>query len=386
MEKKTKVVMLDEPTSGMDPSARRSTWDLLQTEKIGRTILLTTHFMEEADLLGDRIAIMANGQIQCSGGSESGSPAPRKRNSEMMVVLSVDAGSSLFLKKKYGAGYHLVIVKESGCDVNRITELIGKYIGDISVNQNVGAELTYLLPSDKSHLFEHIFEELERNRKALGISSYGASVTTMEEVFIRVGEKVSPSLRRQPALFSLNQNVATQAALQHYAAAASTSSAALSSAAAAAGAAQAEGKPEGDAASAAASSAVASSPSSSLSSSSSTEGPSSTSMAMPASALTQSQLADAANCDLRNKGCHLFVQQLWAMLVKKALYTLRNWLLFTSQLLIPVLFLAMCLVVVQTIPGNVEEEDPRCNICLERTMPERKCFLFLAKAWRIRWR
>ena len=53
--------------SKVDPSARRSTWDLLQTEKVGRTILLTTHFMEEADLLGDRIAIMANGQIQCSG-------------------------------------------------------------------------------------------------------------------------------------------------------------------------------------------------------------------------------------------------------------------------------------------------------------------------------
>ena len=61
------VVMLDEPTSGMDASARRSTWDLLQTEKVGRTILLTTHFMEEADLLGDRIAIMASGQIQCCG-------------------------------------------------------------------------------------------------------------------------------------------------------------------------------------------------------------------------------------------------------------------------------------------------------------------------------
>lgn len=59
--------MLDEPTSGMDPSARRSTWDLLQSEKVGRTILLTTHFMEEADLLGDRIAIMASGQIQCCG-------------------------------------------------------------------------------------------------------------------------------------------------------------------------------------------------------------------------------------------------------------------------------------------------------------------------------
>ena len=63
-------------------------------------------------------------------------------------------------------------------------------------------------------------------------------------------------------------------------------------------------------------------------------------------------LQDAANGDLRNKGCHLFFQQLRAMLTKKFLYTLRNWLLFSSQLLIPVFFLALCLVVVQTLPGE----------------------------------
>lgn len=61
----------------MDPYNRRLLWDVLQAEKEDRTILLTTHFMEEADVLGDRIAIMANGEIQC-------------------------CGSPLFLKKKYG--------------------------------------------------------------------------------------------------------------------------------------------------------------------------------------------------------------------------------------------------------------------------------------------
>ncbi|RCN44476.1 ABC transporter, ATP-binding protein [Ancylostoma caninum] len=50
----SEIVMLDEPTSGMDPSARHVTWTLLQEEKNRRTILLTTHSMEEADLLGDR--------------------------------------------------------------------------------------------------------------------------------------------------------------------------------------------------------------------------------------------------------------------------------------------------------------------------------------------
>ena len=64
-----KVVILDEPTSGMDPEARRHTWDLLQRHRAGRTIVLSTHFMDEADLLGDRIAIMASGVIRCCGTS-----------------------------------------------------------------------------------------------------------------------------------------------------------------------------------------------------------------------------------------------------------------------------------------------------------------------------
>ena len=53
----------------MDPEARRQTWDILQSQRAGRTIILSTHFMDEADLLGDRIAIMADGQLQCCGSS-----------------------------------------------------------------------------------------------------------------------------------------------------------------------------------------------------------------------------------------------------------------------------------------------------------------------------
>uniref|UniRef100_A0A8C0WB37 ABC transporter domain-containing protein n=1 Tax=Castor canadensis TaxID=51338 RepID=A0A8C0WB37_CASCN len=76
----SKLLILDEPTSGMDAISRRAIWDLLQQQKSDRTILLTTHFMDEADLLGDRIAIMAKGELQC-------------------------CGSSLFLKQKYGGPF-----------------------------------------------------------------------------------------------------------------------------------------------------------------------------------------------------------------------------------------------------------------------------------------
>jgi len=63
------IVFLDEPTAGIDPEARRQVWDILHNQRAGRTMILTTHFMEEADLLGDRIAIMADGQLQCCGSS-----------------------------------------------------------------------------------------------------------------------------------------------------------------------------------------------------------------------------------------------------------------------------------------------------------------------------
>jgi len=65
----SKVVFLDEPTSGMDPFARRFTWNVIRKYRENRVIVLTTHFMDEADLLGDRIAIMAEGQLRCVGSS-----------------------------------------------------------------------------------------------------------------------------------------------------------------------------------------------------------------------------------------------------------------------------------------------------------------------------
>ncbi|XP_066910613.1 phospholipid-transporting ATPase ABCA3-like [Clytia hemisphaerica] len=160
----SKVVILDEPTSGMDVGARRFTWDLLQRERRGRTILLTTHFMDEADVLGDRIAIMASGKVQCYG-------------------------SSLFLKKRYGVGYHMVMVKTPTCDVERVEKLIYHHIPTAELESDIGLELSFILPSEYSNKFEELFTEIESNREELGIASYGASVTTLEEVFIKVGDE-----------------------------------------------------------------------------------------------------------------------------------------------------------------------------------------------------
>lgn len=60
----TKFIILDEPTTGLDPFSRRAVWDLVKRTKGSRIVCLTTHFMQEAELLGNRIAIMAYGRLR----------------------------------------------------------------------------------------------------------------------------------------------------------------------------------------------------------------------------------------------------------------------------------------------------------------------------------
>ncbi|KAK6172501.1 hypothetical protein SNE40_016137 [Patella caerulea] len=161
----SQTVILDEPTSGMDPASRRQTWDILQRNRSTRTILLTTHFMDEADLLGDRIAIMADGKVRCCGGSH-------------------------FLKQLYGSGYHLVIVKSETCDVSAVTELVQTHIPLATLESEISAEISYLLPNEASPKFSTLFRDIEIQKNQLGINSFGTTATTMEEVFLKVGEQV----------------------------------------------------------------------------------------------------------------------------------------------------------------------------------------------------
>ena len=62
------LIFLDEPTTGFDPAARRRTWEVVDDLRaLGKTILLTTHYMEEAERLADRIVVMARGQVVAEG-------------------------------------------------------------------------------------------------------------------------------------------------------------------------------------------------------------------------------------------------------------------------------------------------------------------------------
>uniref|UniRef100_A0A7N5ZTB9 ABC transporter domain-containing protein n=1 Tax=Anabas testudineus TaxID=64144 RepID=A0A7N5ZTB9_ANATE len=289
----SKVVMLDEPTSGMDPSARRATWDLLQGEKRGRTILLTTHFMDEADLLGDRIAIMAGGELQC-------------------------CGSPLFLKNKYGAGYHMVIVKDALCNVSEISRLVHMYVPNATLESSAGAELSYILPKESTSKFELLFAELEMNRDELGIASYGASVTTMEEVFLRVGKLVDSSLDIQAIQLP---------ALQY----------------------QHERRSHDW----------------------TTDDASSISGMTDVTDFTDSGTLISEDCSniKLNTGVRLHLQQFYAMFLKRALYSWRNWKVMVAQFLVPLVFTIVALVVARTFPSY--EDAPQLRLLLNRYGPTR---------------
>nr|CAI5836254.1 unnamed protein product [Callosobruchus analis] len=156
----SKIVMLDEPTSGLDPNNRRKLWDLLLKHKTGKTILLTTHFMDEAEVLGDRIAIMAEGELKC-------------------------CGTSFFLKKLYGSGYILVVDKGPRCDVTKITSLLKSFVPEVQMMTNTDTEVSYSLPQNRVSSFEAMLKQLETQSSNIGVRSYGISLSTMEEVFIK---------------------------------------------------------------------------------------------------------------------------------------------------------------------------------------------------------
>jgi ABC-2 type transport system ATP-binding protein len=81
------VVFLDEPTTGLDPRARRDVWDiLLGLKKAGKTVFLTTHYMEEAELLADSVAIISKGKIIAMG-----SPVQLIENNANYLVLTLQS-------------------------------------------------------------------------------------------------------------------------------------------------------------------------------------------------------------------------------------------------------------------------------------------------------
>ncbi|KAJ8717476.1 hypothetical protein PYW08_005875 [Mythimna loreyi] len=155
------VLVLDEPTSGLDVETRRELWDLLLSLRGDRTVLLTTHFMEEADALGDRVAAVHQGKLRCFA-------------------------TPMHLKKAIGTGYRLSFTTIGSPKEGEITALVKTHVPEAMLKEQTKNTLTYSLPAKESGKFPELFSALEANRSELGLDSIGVGVSTLEEVFLKL--------------------------------------------------------------------------------------------------------------------------------------------------------------------------------------------------------
>ncbi|XP_068901248.1 phospholipid-transporting ATPase ABCA3-like isoform X1 [Tenebrio molitor] len=161
----SKVLILDEPTSGMDPESRRKIWNLLLEYRKTKTILISTHFMEEADILGDRIAIMANGSLQCYD-------------------------TPMRLKVQYNTGYHLSLMLASKKYLDIISREIKKQVLGTHLLRENSDTVVYLLPLSEKYKYRAVFELLEKNKNQWNIAAISLNITTLNDVFLKAKDEI----------------------------------------------------------------------------------------------------------------------------------------------------------------------------------------------------
>jgi ABC-type multidrug transport system ATPase subunit len=168
-----RFLLLDEPTSAVDPASRRAIWELLRQKRKGRVTLLTTHFMDEAELLADRVAVLKAGKLQC-------------------------VGSPVFLKERFGLGYNLTIVIEPvpgkeghstfASQLQNLTEFVQTVIPGIEQVRVSGKEATYRIPRGSENVLPKMFDAIEQEKVELGIGAFGIQDSSLEEVFLQLAE------------------------------------------------------------------------------------------------------------------------------------------------------------------------------------------------------
>ncbi|XP_023289550.1 uncharacterized protein LOC105698871 [Orussus abietinus] len=176
-----KLVILDEPGAGVDPAARRKIWRLIDQHRQGRTVLLSTHHLDEADMLSDTVVIMHRGKILCSG-------------------------SPTMLKTTYGQGYKLIINFPlhdprgtiDGKSIEGVHSLLQGVVPNIRTGDVSGSEVVVSLPfQGKNGIRNDIAKAtrvLEENQKLLGFSHYTLECDSLEKVFLNMCSRADSGL------------------------------------------------------------------------------------------------------------------------------------------------------------------------------------------------
>uniref|UniRef100_A0A804PIM6 ABC transporter domain-containing protein n=2 Tax=Zea mays TaxID=4577 RepID=A0A804PIM6_MAIZE len=154
-----KVVYMDEPSSGLDPASRRALWNAVMSAKENRAIVLTTHSMEEAEALCDRIGIMVNGSLQCIGNSKE-------------------------LKARYGGTYMLTVTAAAGEEA-AVEQLVRSLCPAANGVYRISGTQKFEMPKQGLRISE-VFQAMERAKSWLNIAAWGLSDATLEDTFIKV--------------------------------------------------------------------------------------------------------------------------------------------------------------------------------------------------------
>ncbi|KAF6019161.1 hypothetical protein EB796_022529 [Bugula neritina] len=172
------IIFLDEPTTGLDPVARRMLWKTLnRNRESGKTLILTSHSMEECEALCTRMAIMVNGKYRC-------------------------LGSTQHLKSKFGAGYTLIArvsypADGSLPDIQPIQDFVAQNFPDSTLKDFHQNSVQYDIPRENIS-WAAIFEKMESNKVSLNIEDYSVSQTTLEQVFLNFARTQVPPDESKP--------------------------------------------------------------------------------------------------------------------------------------------------------------------------------------------
>jgi ABC-2 type transport system ATP-binding protein len=178
------LLFLDEPTTGLDPQARRHLWDLVEgLKEAGRTIILTTHYMDEAERLCDRVAIMDHGHVIALGTPQQ---LIATVGGEDIVEFAVCVRDGLNRSVEQREDEGAALATAPGCkdgarelvDVTRLKEIPGVQ------SHRVDDELHQLSVSELHTAVPRIFAALEE--QGLHLSEFRTHSATLEDVFVRL--------------------------------------------------------------------------------------------------------------------------------------------------------------------------------------------------------
>uniref|UniRef100_K3YG46 ABC transporter domain-containing protein n=1 Tax=Setaria italica TaxID=4555 RepID=K3YG46_SETIT len=156
-----KVVFMDEPSTGLDPASRNNLWSVVKEAKKNRAIILTTHSMEEAEVLCDRLGIFVDGGFQCIGNPKE-------------------------LKGRYGGTYVLTMTTSSENE-QEVEQLVRRLSPNASRIYHISGTQKFELPKQELKIAD-VFHAVESAKSRFSIYAWGLVDTTLEDVFIKVAK------------------------------------------------------------------------------------------------------------------------------------------------------------------------------------------------------